>query len=235
VKKLIAALFIFTVACTPQVTESQVVEETPIVLPDLSEITPSPTRTPVVVSPTPTPVPMIQIDSYIVQSGDTLTNIGERFGLSVEYLAGVNSIADANVIYPGQELKLTGEVEIPTPTITSGKQIVVKLSIQRIFFFQDGNLINSFIVSTGTTEYPTRIGQYKIWVMLPEDRMVGPGYDLPHVPWVMYFDEGRGFHGKDWNEIYGRPSSHGCVNMRVPEAEWLYERVEIGTDVLVIP
>jgi len=65
--------------------------------------------------------------------------------------------------------------------------------------------------------------------------MVGPGYDLPHVPWVMYFDEGRGFHGKDWNQIYGRPSSHGCVNMTVEDAKWLFGWGEVETDVLVIP
>jgi lipoprotein-anchoring transpeptidase ErfK/SrfK len=173
---------------------------------------------------------------YVVQPGDTLTSIAKNYGLTVDYLAGVNSIPDMDTIYAGQELQLNGVVEIPTATITDGKQIIVKLSVQRVYAFENGKLAHApFIVSTGVTAFPTRIGEYKVWEKLEKTRMIGPGYDLPNVPYMMYFDEGRGFHGTYWHHNFGRPMSHGCVNMITAEAEWLYNFGEVGTPVSVIP
>ena len=45
----------------------------------------------------------------------------------------------------------------------------------------------------------------------------GPGYNLPGVPYVMYFAGANAIHGAYWHNNFGRPMSHGCVNMRIPE------------------
>jgi LysM repeat protein len=200
----------------------------------------SPTATQPVVIPTPTPTATATMTPteelyYTVQPGDTLSGIALKFGLEVTYIAGINKIPDMDVIYDGQILSLTGILLPPEPTITEGKQIVVQLSTQQVFVYQDGILINTFVVSTGVTAHPTRVGEFKIWMKLESTRMTGPGYDLPDVPWTMYFDEGRGFHGTYWHHNFGRPMSHGCVNMQTPDAKWLYDWAEVGTDVLVIP
>lgn len=235
-KKFIFVLFVALIACTP-VKPVPTVAATPTEAKPTATATVLPTSTqlPPTPLPTPTEIPVIHVSTYVVQPGDTLTDIATRFGVTPEYLAGINSIADPNYIYAGQVLKLEGSIEIPPPTIFVGKQIIVKLSAQMVFVYENGVLLRTFIVSTGMTHYETRLGEYQIWIKLPEDHMTGPGYDLPHVPWVMYFDEGRGFHGKTWNHIYGRPSSHGCVNMTVDDSKWLYDWAEVGTDVLVIP
>jgi lipoprotein-anchoring transpeptidase ErfK/SrfK len=48
-------------------------------------------------------------------------------------------------------------------------------------------------------------------------------YELPGVPWVSFFHStGVAFHGTYWHCDFGRPKSHGCVNMRTEEAKWLY-------------
>jgi lipoprotein-anchoring transpeptidase ErfK/SrfK len=48
-------------------------------------------------------------------------------------------------------------------------------------------------------------------------------YELPGVPWVSYFTStGVAFHGTYWHSDYGRPQSHGCINMRPEEAKWLF-------------
>lgn len=47
--------------------------------------------------------------------------------------------------------------------------------------------------------------------------MTGPGYDLPNVPYTMYFYQGYGLHGTYWHNNFGTPMSHGCVNMPTPE------------------
>lgn len=195
-----------------------------------TQIPATPTET-VIPSPTPSPTPELY---YIVQPGDTLSGIAEKYGLEANYLSGINKIVDMDLIYVGQMIMLTGELLIPEATI-DGKQIIVQLSTQKVFVYEDRILLKTFVVSTGVTKYPTRIGKFFIWVKSPFDDMEGPGYHLTDVPWVMYFDQGRGFHGTYWHSNFGFPMSHGCVNMKTPEAEWLYDWAEVGTEVLVIP
>ncbi|MDX1417705.1 MAG: L,D-transpeptidase [Candidatus Promineifilaceae bacterium] len=49
------------------------------------------------------------------------------------------------------------------------------------------------------------------------------GFDLPGVPWVCYFTEsGVAFHGTYWHNDYGRPRSHGCINLTAQSAKWIY-------------
>lgn len=49
------------------------------------------------------------------------------------------------------------------------------------------------------------------------------GFDLPGVPWVQYITKsGISFHGTFWHNDYGRPRSHGCINMTCSAAKWLY-------------
>jgi len=94
----------------------------------------------------------------------------------------------------------------------------------------EGNTpVRTFIVSTGVAAHPTVIGRFHIYIKLRYDRMVGPGYDLPNVPYVMYFYEGYSLHGTYWHHNFGTPMSHGCVNMYTPDAEWLYYWASVGT------
>ena len=51
-------------------------------------------------------------------------------------------------------------------------------------------------------------------------------YELPGVPWVCFFDQnGVAFHGTYWHDNFGYKMSHGCVNMLMEEAKWLYRWV----------
>ena len=65
--------------------------------------------------------------------------------------------------------------------------------------------------------------------------MTGPGYDLPDVPWTMYFYQDYGIHGTYWHHNFGHPMSHGCVNMQTDDAKWLYDWAPLGTSVLILP
>jgi lipoprotein-anchoring transpeptidase ErfK/SrfK len=60
----------------------------------------------------------------------------------------------------------------------------------------------------------------------------GEYYDVPSVPWVMYFtDLGHALHGTYWHNNFGQTMSHGCVNLPMDFAEWLYGWADIGTRV----
>ena len=129
----------------------------------------------------------------------------------------------------------TSVASIP-PAVTSysgAHWIDVNLSEQRLYAYAGDTLVNSFVVSTGTWQTPTVTGKYKIWIKLRSAPMSGPGYYLPDVPYIMYFYKGYGLHGTYWHNNFGTPMSHGCVNLTIPDAEWVYNFSQVGTVVNV--
>ncbi|PIZ24514.1 hypothetical protein COY48_02540 [Candidatus Collierbacteria bacterium CG_4_10_14_0_8_um_filter_43_86] len=191
------------------------------------------TNTPEPITPQVPSVPQF----YTVQTGQTLGLIAAMFGLNVEDLALANHITDINLIYTGQQLYIGSVfIIVPEPSISDGKQIIVVLSTQRVYAFEDGVLAHTeFVVATGKASTPTVTGNYEIYIKLESTRMTGPGYDISNVPWTMYFHQGYGFHGAPWNNNLGHPASHGCVNMSVEDAKWLFDWAEVGTPVLILP
>ena len=193
--------------------------------------------------------------TYIVERGDTLFRIATRFNIPLDALADANDIPWMDRIYVGQLLTIPSsnyqirslddrvadsaaplpEEDVPQPTLLDGKQIVVDLSQQQTYVFENGQLLRHFLSSTGLPNTPTVTGEFAIYVKYDAQRMTGPGYDLPGVPWVMYFYQGYALHGAYWHNNFGNPMSHGCVNLRVPEAEWLYQWAPVGTSVHVVP
>jgi lipoprotein-anchoring transpeptidase ErfK/SrfK len=120
------------------------------------------------------------------------------------------------------------------PQVAGGEHwIDVDLSQQRLYAYAGDTLMNSFIVSTGTWQTPTVTGKFNVWVKLRSAAMSGPGYYLPDVPYVMYFYGSYGLHGTYWHNNFGTPMSHGCVNLSIPDAEWLYNFSSVGTVVNV--
>lgn len=111
--------------------------------------------------------------------------------------------------------------------------IDVNLSEQRVYAYEGDMVVNSFVVSTGVAQTPTVTGRYKIYVKVRSQALSGPGYYLPDVPFVMFFYEGYGFHGTYWHNNFGTPMSRGCVNLTIPDSEWLYNWASVGTVVNV--
>jgi lipoprotein-anchoring transpeptidase ErfK/SrfK len=113
--------------------------------------------------------------------------------------------------------------EQPQPVAGNGARwIDINLSEQRLYAYEGDVAVNVFIVSTGTWAHPTVTGTFKIWNKTRVQDMSGPGYYLPNVPYVMYFYKDYGIHGTYWHNNFGTPMSHGCVNLTIPDAEWLY-------------
>jgi lipoprotein-anchoring transpeptidase ErfK/SrfK len=111
--------------------------------------------------------------------------------------------------------------------------ILVDLTDQRTYAYEGTQLVNSFLVSTGTWRTPTVTGTFKIYVKYRYADMRGPGYHLRDVPYVMYFYKGYGLHGTYWHNNFGTPMSHGCVNLQTDEAGWLFNWASVGTVVHV--
>jgi lipoprotein-anchoring transpeptidase ErfK/SrfK len=121
--------------------------------------------------------------------------------------------------------------EIPYSYVSSGgeKWIDVDLSDQMLYAYEGDIIVASYLVSTGVPAFPTVLGQYHIYVKYEYTDMAGPGYYLPDVPYTMYFYRGYGIHGTYWHNNFGTPMSHGCVNMRTPDARWMFYWAPLGT------
>ncbi len=129
---------------------------------------------------------------------------------------------------PTEEPTQEPRVDVP-PGVNGERWIDVNLSSQMVYAYEGQDLVNSFLVSTGTWDHPTVTGQYYIYVKYLYTDMAGPGYYLPNVPYTMYFYKGYGLHGTYWHHNFGTPMSHGCVNLATPDAAWLYDWASIGT------
>src|SRR3972149_8652091 len=112
---------------------------------------------------------------------------------------------------------------VNTSTIPSntGRHIVVDLSEQRLYAWNDGTVVRTFLVSGGLTG-PTPVGNFSVYNKIKDHVMAGPGYYLPNVPDSMYFTGPYALHGAYWHNNFGNPMSHGCVNLPLNEASWLF-------------
>jgi len=123
--------------------------------------------------------------------------------------------------------------DIPSEIDSDEFWVDVDLSAQTVYAYVGDSIVNSFLVSTGTSAHPTVVGQFRVWIKLRYTDMSGPGYYLPDVPYTMYFYQGYGLHGTYWHSNFGTPMSHGCVNLRTEDAGWIFERASVGTVVNV--
>lgn len=111
---------------------------------------------------------------------------------------------------------------------TGSKWIEVDLDKQRLYAHDGNQIVYNMAVSTGLPWFPTVTGEFRIWAKLRATRMTGGSvgngtfYDLPNVPFVQYFYKGYGLHGTYWHSDFGKPRSHGCVNLSIPDAEKLF-------------
>ncbi|MFA5134690.1 MAG: L,D-transpeptidase family protein [Patescibacteria group bacterium] len=112
-------------------------------------------------------------------------------------------------------------------------KILVDLSEQRLWAFDNDELVNTFLVSTGLPGTPTLPGDFTISQKIFSKLYSGPDYYLPNTLWNMRFDGSRLLHGAYWHNNFGHRMSHGCVNISYPNAEWLYNATPIGARVFV--
>ena len=116
----------------------------------------------------------------------------------------------------------------------TGRYIDINLSEQTLYAFEGSTLVNQFLISSGKRGYETPTGEFNVYSKSRANLMSGPDYYLPNVPWISRFAPGPiSVHGTYWHSNFGTPMSHGCINASIPDAEWVYNFVDIGTPVYV--
>ncbi|HET9016124.1 MAG TPA: L,D-transpeptidase [Thermomicrobiaceae bacterium] len=137
-----------------------------------------------------------------------------------------------------------GPADVTTPPpgapTDQAKWIEVDLTNQYLRAWQYSTRVYGEYVSTGVPAHPTPTGTFHIFEKLPYDDMTGglagtsDYYYLPNVPNVMYFlDGGYAIHGTYWHHNFGHVMSHGCVNMTLSGAAWIYNWAPVGTTVWI--
>jgi len=128
------------------------------------------------------------------------------------------------------------EVAPISPSIGS-KRIEIDLEKQTFRCFENNVMVLDTLCSTGPylrmengrRIYGTPAGDWAIIRKRPSRHMAGDDlasadfFDLPGVPWVSYFHWwGVSIHGTYWHNDYGKPHSHGCINLPIETAKWVF-------------
>ncbi len=125
--------------------------------------------------------------------------------------------------------------------------LVIRLSDRRVYVYQDEQLKTSYPIAIGREGWETPTGTYKIIQKIPNPSWKHPftGEIIPPGPenplgerWIGFWTDGTnyiGFHGTPNEETVGQAASHGCVRMLNQDVLALFEKVGIGTTVVVEP
>lgn len=116
----------------------------------------------------------------------------------------------------------------------SGKRIVVDISEQMLYAYENGAFIRGFLVSTGRIDGWTPVGQFAVTDKLLSHDYAGSNYFYPDVMYNLRFYPRYYIHTAYWHDNFGHVMSGGCVNTSLEDARWTYEWAEVGTIIDII-
>jgi lipoprotein-anchoring transpeptidase ErfK/SrfK len=127
----------------------------------------------------------------------------------------------------------------PAQVTKTSRNIVVNLSEQRTYLFENGQVIDSFLISSGVAGHDSHTGNFRITAKLTSQNMgnpdltQAPNYYTQNVPDVMYYNGDEALHGAYWHNNFGNVMSHGCINMPLDKAANVFDWAPMGTEVSV--
>jgi len=141
---------------------------------------------------------------------------------------------------PGKVIARVIPNTTPPEGVTNDRWIEVNLYEQTLAVYDQRRLVFATLVATGLEPLWTRPGLFQVYQKLDATPMRGAGddgtslaYYLEDVPFTMYFDKARAIHGAYWRTKLGFAQSHGCVNLTIGDAHWLYNWAQDGEWVYV--
>ncbi len=170
----------------------------------------------------------------------TLLAGDERARVTKEVEERVRIAAEQEKIKAENELKqklLNSNKSVPQAPINYAKSIVIDLSDQTIYAYENGVLVKSSPTTSGKDTTPTVTGSFAIYAKQSDMYLVGVGYRL-HVDYWMPFYEGYGIHDAYWRQVFGgedyhKQGSHGCLNTPDTMVRWIWDWAPVGTSVTV--
>ncbi len=173
----------------------------------------------------------------------------ERIGLRLEQRRAVRDVVVALSAAARRPVRLYEQkLRAEVTRRNFGPVIVIHRSTNRLTLYRGMRYQRAFTVATGQRAYPTPLGRFGIvvkwrnpWWYPPASpwakgqKPVPPGPENPlGTRWMGLSAPGVGIHGTPEGGSIGYSVSHGCIRMRIPEAEWLFNHVEVGTTVFIV-
>jgi lipoprotein-anchoring transpeptidase ErfK/SrfK len=173
----------------------------------------------------------------------------EKDGREIDRVAGEAAVTSALTAGLRGPISLKPKVLRAKVTRKSfGPVIVIRRSANRLFLYNGMRYLRTFGVATGQSQYPTPLGRFRIVVKWKNPWWYPPdsawAKDLDPVPpgpsnplgtrWMGISSPGVGIHGTPEPGSIGYSVSHGCIRMRITDAEWLFEKVPVGTTVFIV-
>jgi lipoprotein-anchoring transpeptidase ErfK/SrfK len=147
-----------------------------------------------------------------------------------------------------RRIRVATKVVAPEKTVANfGPVIVIRRGANELRYYLGAKLVRTFGVATGQAVYPTPTGTFSIvdmqlnpWWRPPDSPWAkglkpippGPGNPLG-TRWMGLSAPGVGIHGTPDDASIGYSASHGCIRMHIPDAEWLFHHVQLGTPVVI--
>lgn len=129
---------------------------------------------------------------------------------------------------------------IPPEGISGDRWIEVNLAEQTLAVYDQRQMVFATLIASGAEPFWTRPGVFQIYETHESAPMSGSfeadfsdAYYLEDVPFILYYDGARALHGAYWRAKMGFTQSHGCVNMTVADAHWVYNWARNGDWVYV--
>ena len=150
----------------------------------------------------------------------------------------MNPDSDGDLYLDGTEVAASYDPLNPDPGIKAEKLIKVNIAEQKLEYYFNNKLIDSFLISSGVKGMDTPLGEFSILGKEDSKDYGGTGYDFhyPDTKWNLHFttDYYRYYiHGAYWHDNFGNKMSHGCVNVHYHDMELLYWWANIGTKVII--
>lgn len=137
-----------------------------------------------------------------------------------------------------QKTIAAGAENLAYPAIPGEKWIDVNLARHTMTAYVGATVaLGPIKMVNGAPATPTDIGVFHIYWKNPMMTMRGQNadgtdYETPDVPWSSFFNGGEALHGAYWRKTWGYAASHGCVNLPIPTAKWVFDWAPVGTPVV---
>ena len=174
----------------------------------------------------------------------------DRPGRVLDRRTTTNAILDRLSTHSRRPVVAKAKPLKPAVTRTSyGPIIVIRRDSKGLYLYNGMRLWRTFGVATGQSSYPTPVGRWSIvtmqrnpwwyppnsdWAQGEKPVPPGPGNPLG-TRWMGLSASGVGIHGTPDSASIGYSASHGCIRMHIPSAEWLFNHVDVGTPVFIVP
>lgn len=176
--------------------------------------------------------------SHVVRAGDNLVGLGFEYGVPYWKIYEVNPDLVIRGLQVGEEIVIPARDAMLEYPIVPSKRIVINISQQQMWVYENQQLVGEHVISTGISDSPTMPGVFQI--LTHEENAYAAIWDLymPHFMGIYYAtpDLLNGIHGlpmlssgrRLWADVLGRPASYGCIILDLQAAEQLYAWADTG-------